>query len=91
MLGSIHFCLQTSSVQFNYFLMLSSLQIVTMVNGEFCTEYYLILRHFWLLIYYQLQISFCQGKKQFVCFMLKIVFQINSDGTLIKPSYLSLN
>lgn len=63
MLSSIHFRQLASFVQFNYFLILpSSLRIVTTVNGKFCIKYYLILRHFCLLIYYQLQISFCQGK-----------------------------
>ena len=65
MLSSIHFRQLASFVQFNYFLILpSSLRTVTTVNGKFCIKYYLILRHFCLLIYYQLQISFCQGKKQ---------------------------
>lgn len=72
MLSSIHFRQLASFAQFNYFLILpSSLRIVTTVNGKCCIKYYLILRHFCLLIYYQLQISFCQGRKTICLFYVE--------------------
>ena len=85
MLSSIHFRQLASFAQFNYFLILpSSLRIVTTVNGKCCIKYYLILRHFCLLIYYQLQISFCQGRKTICLFYVENGFSNKISQTQSK-------